>query len=338
MLVIAIVLCSTLAGKAFAVSLSNASLLSIPNPLILVLKDSTGPPSDDPSQTLGQYIDTNPIVWHGGSLMRLYDHVPQAWVANQSSALQVIWEDDGDTFGITMDSCVPMDAIVGIYQFANGTSKNDTTLYEISQDLLEFAYQDTDLGHRLERFASQTLANAQLAVNELNAFLRDLPSCDSVSGTGHVDTGLRVRVPPEDLPQGYCLASFLKFLVTGIWAVSMIGVASHTNWLTNSTLTQYSLAILGTGVQVGLYGMIDQYQRVGKLGWATAFLQSGFSAYIRMLVELAGSIDTIGECDFDPQGTSENAQGTSESQAPSCELAIAIPAPEQNGLGRSCSI
>ena len=122
LLVVATGLCFLLAGKAFAVSLSNASLLSSPNPLISVVKDSIAPPINDSNhqETLGLYIDTHGIAWVDGKWL---DPAPQVWRGNESSALRLIWQDGRNIFDITMDSCLPMNTIVGIYQFANGTRK-----------------------------------------------------------------------------------------------------------------------------------------------------------------------------------------------------------------------
>ncbi|KAK0506837.1 hypothetical protein JMJ35_010742 [Cladonia borealis] len=112
--------------------------------------------------------------------------------------LQSIWYDGENTFNITMDACISGVTVVGIYQFANGTNKNDTTFGEIELDLLVFGFRSSrTLRH--QRYATQLIANAQLAKNEIEAFIYDREF--TVSGTDH--TGLRRLL---DVSDGYWAA------------------------------------------------------------------------------------------------------------------------------------
>ena len=257
------------------------------------MKDSTAPPIDDPNhkETLGRYLDYGPELWLG------YEYNVLRW----------IWEDDGrNIFNLTMDRCVPKDAIVGIYQFANGTSKNDATIYEISEDLLEFGFSKRD-GHRTQRFASQTLANAQLAVKDIEAFLDDHTVCDSTSDSGSDRTELRrLLVEPNDLADGYWVAVFTKATVaagsTGLAAAVGAGIGPF-----NATAIEVRLTLLAAipfFAQV-TFGVIDRAQKQGRLSFLGAFFGSLIAGITRQLARLAGSIETISECDSDVESQSD---------------------------------
>ena len=296
LLVVATGLCSALAGKAFNVSLSNVSLLSSLNLLISDVKDSSVLPVDDPNhhETLGQYLDTHPIVWLDGKWL---DTIPKAWLGNESSALQLIWQDGRNSFNITMDSCLPMDTIVGIYQFANGTSKNDTTLYEISQDLLQFAFSEADgPTHRLARFASQTLANAQIAESDIDAFLDDHTLCDSVSdgvsdsSSDHTELR-RLLAVLGDQADGYWVSVTMKATAAGLTTGLALGIGSS-----NTTFTHQVAAGAIASLAVIVYGSIDRAQRQGRMNWLGGFVGNVFSSLTRRIL---GSIDTVSVCDSD---------------------------------------
>ena len=294
LLVVATGLCSALAGKALAVSLINALLLSSSNPLISVVKDSTAPPVDDLNQkeTLGQYLDTHPIVWNDGKFLNT---VP--WLGNESSALQQIWQNGTNTFKIAIDSCVPMDATVGLYHFANGTTKNDTTLYEISQDLLEFAYSKTDgTTHRLVRFASQTIVNAQLALNEIEAFLDNHVVCGNVTVSGTDRNELRrLLVQPDDPPDGYWATLGLQCVIVALNAGLIVAIATAIDDPSIRVIMNITLASFFCFIT----GVLIRAQRNGRMNYADALLGSVVSALIRREVELAAGIGTIDACNSD---------------------------------------
>ena len=288
LLVVTSGLCSALAGKAIAVSLNNASLLTVTDPLILVVKQLSDPPMGDPNdqETLGQYLDTVPDVDWGQE-------------NSTSRAVQSIWQNGSNTYNIAMDPCAPKDAIVGIYQFANGTSKNDATIYDISQDLLEFAGWNS-YPTRERRFAHQAVKNLQLAVNDINAFLSNNHTlCDSVSVSGSDRTELRrLLVDPDDLADGYWAAVILKGAASSLLMDIGIFVTGETIPF-NATFSHYGLStVLSFGLFI-ITGLVDRAQKTGKLNYLGALLGSAVPAFWRASLEEAGSTDVSLACDSD---------------------------------------
>ena len=222
MLVVAIVLCSALAGKACAVSLSNASLLSIPNPLILVVKDSTGPPVDD-------------------------------------RVRQSIWQNGENTYNITVDGCIIVDTVVGIYQFANGTSKNDTTIEEISQDLLASEGPNSAL-LREKRFATQLLANVRLAKKEIDAYVYDQLHCGDITVSSIDRTELRRLLA---IPDGHWAA----VLVKGTVAVGVGGLGIAVYYATDSWAIRAGTFLPIVYFGAIITGAIDRAQKNGRMNY-----------------------------------------------------------------------
>ena len=167
-----------------------------------------------------------------------------------------------------MDACISGDTVIGIYQFANGTNKNDATFEEIRHDLLIFGSSRP----RGYRFATQFLANAQLAKNEIEAFIRE----NTVSGTDRTD--LRRLL---DVPDGYWAAVIVKSIVAaGVGGVSFaIGKSSSEPVGTRAAMISI-IASLGAI----LVGMIERAQRTGRLNYIGALLGITLSALLRQEV------------------------------------------------------
>ena len=295
MLVVAIVHCSALAGKAFAVSLRNAPLLSIPNPLILLVKDIAGPP---PSQKLGRYLNVH------------------------SPALSSVWYEGEETFNITMDMCVSMDAIVGIYQFTNGTSKNDATIYDISEDMKQI------IGSPLysQNFGSHAIANAQLAVNDINAFIDNDVSCDNVTVSSIDHNELRRLL--ADPPDGYWATLILQGLAASISTGIGLALGKWAEWSVSAPLIP-SLAFLA----YMLNGWLARLQKTGKMSYLGALLGNIFSCCIRREVEQAAAIGLIDACKF----ATNPIYRDSISSLPSYGNAMVIFELEQGAEGLPCS-
>ena len=235
MLLVAIGLCSAIVGKASAVSLSDASLLSMPNPLISFVKEWT--------------VDNR--------------------------LMQTIWHDDGKTFNITMDKCISWDAVVGIYQFANGTSKNDTTIEEIDEDLIEFAGTSPRL--RETRFAAQFLANSQLANNEIEALIDDRVPCGDMTVSGADRTELRSLLA---IPDGYWAAVIVKGFVAAGVAGAGVAITKAVDSLGVRLSIIFTIAYLG----VLLAGITERAQRDGRMNHVGALLGLLVSAITRQEV------------------------------------------------------
>ena len=244
-LLVAIGLFSALLGKASAVSLSDASLLSMPNPLISFVKE---------------------------------------WTVSDR-LMQTIWHDGGETFNITMDLCISWDAVVGIYQFANGTSKNDTTIAEIAEDLLESA--STNPRVRETRFAIQFLANSRLANNEIEALFDDrVLRCGDMTVSGAAHTELRRLLA---VPDGYWAAVIVK----GFVAAGVAGAGVAINKAFDSLGVRLSIIFTIAYLGVLLAGIIERAQREGRMSYVGALLGLLVSAITRQ------EIGRVSQCNAD---------------------------------------
>ena len=172
-----------------------------------------------------------------------------------------------------MDACISGDTVVGIYQFANGTNKNDTTFEEIKLDLHLFGFRNSG-ALRQQRYATRLMATALLAKNEIEAFIYDRGI--TVSGTDH--TELRRLL---DVPDGYWAAVIVKSIVAaGVGGVSFaIGKSSSEPVGTRAAIISI-IASLGAI----LVGLIELAQRTGRLTYVGALLGIILSALLRQEV------------------------------------------------------
>ena len=174
-----------------------------------------------------------------------------------------------------MDACVSGDTVVGIYQFANGTNKNDTTFEEIKHDLLLIGapFNNNQL-FREHTYARQLLPNAQFAKNEIESFIYDREI--TVSGTDH--TQLRRLL---DVPDGYWAAVIVKSIVAaGVGGVSFAIGKSSSEPVGTRAAEISIIASLGAI----LVGIIELAQRTGRLSYVGALLGITLSALLRQEV------------------------------------------------------
>ena len=173
-------------------------------------------------------------------------------------------------YNISMDACLKNSDVIGVWDFEDGTTKNDATLGEIKTDL--------GFGTPSTKYAHRALQNTQLAVKEAQAFSKSLMCTDPTA------------VQLENQAQLRHLLAYSKGAVTTAVAAASYGVIVYLFYGVIALVVHNPVAKLILDA-VGLFGIVFGGGLIGILATGgdfanieAAIIGSVFISRIRQMI------------------------------------------------------
>ena len=128
------------------------------------------PPS--PPSGLPEAFDRHPhLVQERAITFGWYSHF-----YNRDNLWQWTFGNASNAFNISVSTCVNGTDVAGVYQFEDGTTRDDTTVGDVIRDI-----QSGDTPASPERYTARTLSNILAAYDDAQTFLLDMVFCSGPS-------------------------------------------------------------------------------------------------------------------------------------------------------------
>lgn len=266
--------------------IATASSFTLPDEKATITDPYTPPNSQSILQFLEEIGESPPTNQDPKLQDRDITFGPYSHIANLNGYIQWTFGDTTQQYNISIDSCTRLSDVAGIWDFEDGSRKNNATLGDIMSDLgVGTNYKSP------ERYAARLLANDLEADNEAHDYL-DTILCQPNSSIPYTRRSLFAR-DDRDPVGGFKLA-LVKKTVVGLVCGILVSEVSN-KWEANN----YQIAggaLAGTLIVAGS-DIIAYRQMLGRYDDWQVWIGGLWTALFRYIVALAtGAPPVAGPC------------------------------------------
>ena len=233
-----------------------------------------------PDETLGQYLDTDPITLPANETSAT--EFDKRNLIRTNVSLESTWFDGQFSYEISIQRCIPFATIAGTWTFANGTVKENATLLDINTDLRNPpAGQDSQT-----YYASRVIANARIYNDDAEEYMKT-QICNYDYTSNPMKDGIRDELRRKLLGvDGYWVATLYKSAISGTVAAGVYAGFFNPH---NHTTAQVVAAGVATAGVTFLVGVIDRLQLHGRLAATEASIISVLVAWYNQALQAAST-------------------------------------------------
>ena len=223
------------------------------------------PGTPSPQETIGDYFDSDPLQNSSQSTLAQRNPV------KTKASLTCKWYDGHNHYNMSIQTCITFDTVAGMWTFQNGTTQDQATLLDISQDLRSSASA-----------VARVLANANLAIAAAQAALKTAV-CEYNPDNTHDDLRRKLLVHQD----GHFAALMAKATLAGVFVTGFFAEALSNN--TQSTGRNVAVGVVGLGLAF-MFPTIDYLQARGHLTATEASIFAFFTSWYRASVQFMYSL------------------------------------------------